>query len=73
VKSLDANWLFASLVWSSIGLGYFIYGRRQQSMVPLIAGILMIAASYFSGSALMMSVICLGLIVLAYVLLKNGY
>ncbi len=33
----------ASLLWgvlfSSIGVGYFIYGRKQQKLVPLLCGI----------------------------------
>jgi len=67
------NFLFASLVWGSVGIGYFIYGKKQSSFVPMIGGVLMIAASYLSGSALVMSLICIGLIVAVYVLLKRGY
>ena len=73
VNLLDPNFLFASLIWGSIGIGYFIYGKKQQSIVPLIGGVLMITSSYFVGSALMMSVICLGLMAAVYVLLRNGY
>ena len=65
--------LFASLIWGSVGLGYFIYGKRQHSWVPMVAGILMIAASYFTGSILFMTLICLGLMAGVFVLLKNGY
>lgn len=67
---LDPNVLFASLIWGAIGAGYFIYGKKQQSFVPLIAGLLMIAASYFATSVWMMSLICAALMVLVYVLLK---
>ena len=73
VNMLDVNFLFASLVWGSIGVGYFIYGKKQQSIVPLIGGILMITASYFASSALMMSMICSALVAAVYVLLRNGY
>jgi hypothetical protein len=73
VNQLDEYWLLASLIWGSIGVGYCIYGKRQQALVPFIAGVLMIVASYFSPSVLVMSLICLGLIGLAYVLLKQGY
>jgi hypothetical protein len=69
----EPNMLFASLIWSSIGLGYFIYGKRQGSMIPMIAGILMIAASYFSTTALLMSAISLMLMAAVYWLLKEGY
>jgi hypothetical protein len=73
VSPLDLNFLFASLIWGSIGVGYFIYGKKQQSIVPLIAGVLMITTSYFASSAWVMTAICLGLMTAAYVLLKNGY
>lgn len=73
MKLLDANFLFASLVWGSVGVGYFIYGKRQQSIAPLIGGILIVAASYFAASALMMSGICIGLVAAVHVLVKNGY
>jgi len=43
----SASFLFASLVWGSVGVGYFIYGKKQQSLCPMVGGILMIIASYF--------------------------
>ncbi len=70
---LDTHFLFASLIWGSIGTGYCVYGKRQQSWVALVAGVLMVLASYFIGSALIMSVACLGLMAAAYVLLRRGY
>jgi hypothetical protein len=69
----SAHYLFASLVWGSVGVGYCIYGRRQQSWAPFAAGVVMIAVSYLVGSALVMSLICLALVVLVYVLLRQGY
>jgi len=47
--------LVASLIWSAIGLGLFVYGKRQQAMAPLFGGLLLIGISYFIGSALHMS------------------
>ena len=67
------SFLFASLLWGSIGVGYFIYGRKQRSLPAMVGGILMIAVSYFVGSALGMSLICILLIVAVYVLTKRGY
>jgi len=67
------HFLFASLVWGSVGVGYFIYGKKQSSLVPMVGGVLMIAASYFAGSAWLMSLICAGLISAVYLLLKRGY
>ena len=67
------SFLFASLVWGSIGVGYFIYGKKQQSLPAMVGGILMIVVSYFVGSALGMSLICILLIAAVYVLTKRGY
>jgi len=69
----NANFLFASLIWGSVGMGYFIYGKKQSSWAPMVGGVLMMAASYFVGSALLMSLVCVGLIVGIYFLLKQGY
>jgi hypothetical protein len=69
----DANFLFASLIWGSVGMGYFIFGKKQASWVAMIGGVLMMAASYFVGSALLMSLVCLGLMAGVYFLLKQGY
>jgi hypothetical protein len=67
----NASFLFASLIWGSIGLGYFIYGRKQESWIPTIGGILMMALSYFIDSALLISVVCIAVIAAVYVLLKR--
>ena len=69
----DTHFLFASLIWGSVGVGYFIYGKKQSSWVPMIGGLLMIGASYLVGSALLMSLIGLGLMAAIYVVLKRGY
>ena len=69
----DTNFLFAALLWGSVGGGSVIYGRRQRSVVPLLGGELMVAASYFAPDVLMMSVFCIGLMAAVYVLVKRGY
>jgi hypothetical protein len=73
VNLFDVNFLFASLIWGSIGLGYCIYGKRQRSVIPLVGGVLMIAVSYLIASALVMSLVCAALMSLVYVLLRQGY
>jgi hypothetical protein len=65
--------LFASLIWGSVGVGYFIYGKRQSSWVPMTGGVLIIAISYLTGSALVMSLLCSGIMGLVYFLVKRGY
>jgi len=69
---LNTSFLFASLIWGSVGLGYFIYGKKQGSWVPMVGGVAMMAASYFASSALLMTLLCLGLIATVYLILKRG-
>ncbi|MST95371.1 MAG: hypothetical protein EXS33_08935 [Pedosphaera sp.] len=73
VNFLNANFLFASLIWSSIGVGYFIYGKRQQSWVPWVGGVAMIAVSCLVPSALLMSLLCLVLMAAVHVLVRQGW
>ena len=54
-------------------MAYIVYGRRQRSLLPFLAGVVMIGVSYCVSSALLMSLICLVLVAAVYVLLKQGY
>ena len=69
----DTNFLLASLLWGSIGVGYFIYGKKQGAMMPMIGGIVMIAVSYVVSSWLLMSLLSIGIIVAIHWLIKRGY
>jgi hypothetical protein len=69
----SASYLFASCFWGSVGLAYTLYGRRQRSLIPFIAGITMIGIAYLIGSAIWMSLVCVALVAGVYVLLKRGY
>ncbi len=41
------NTLLISLIWGSFGLGYFVYGKKQQRTVPLLSGLLLMGFPYF--------------------------
>jgi hypothetical protein len=59
---LNTNLLFVFLIWGSIGVGYFIYGKKQRSWMPMAGGFLMIGVSYLVGSVLLMTLICVGIV-----------
>jgi hypothetical protein len=69
---LDTHFLFASLFWGSVGTGYLLYARKQRLIVPFIAGVGMIGASYLINSWAWMSVVCVGLMVAVYKLIEWG-
>jgi hypothetical protein len=70
--NFDTNFLFANLFWGTVGSGYCLYGWKQKMLTPFLGGLAMIAVSYFVGSALLMSLICIALMVAVYLLVKRG-
>lgn len=71
--SFDSSFLFASLLWGAVGTGYFIFGKKQGAMMPLIGGVLMVAVSYVVDGWLLMSLLCIALIVAVHLLVKRGH
>ncbi len=50
---MDTASLLWGLLFSSIGFGYFLYGKKQHSVVPLLCGIALMVYPYFvSGNVL---------------------
>lgn len=58
----SSDTLIAALIWGSVGLGFFIYGKKQRSFPPLVGGLAMMGMSYFISSALWMSVAAVAII-----------
>jgi hypothetical protein len=46
--------LLWGLLFSSIGLGYFIYGKKQKAVVPLVCGVALMVFPYFVPNALLL-------------------
>ncbi len=63
----SAGSLFASLVVSSVGLGFFLYGKKQARFPQLLTGLALMGLPYFVTTPLAMSgvagVLTLGLFV----------
>lgn len=54
---MNTSTLLLGLVFSSIGLGFFIYGRKQKVAMPLICGIALMVYPYFvSSNALLIAI-----------------
>jgi hypothetical protein len=44
-------WLLWGLLFGSIGLGFFIYGRKQRAPIPLLCGIALMVYPYFFSNS----------------------
>ena len=69
----ETSFLFASLLWGSVGMGYFIYGKKQSATMPMIGGVVICAVSYVVSSWLLMTLLSIGIIVAIHWLIKRGY
>ena len=54
---MDTGSLMFSMLFGSIGLGYFVYGKKQQKLIPAVAGIGLCVFPYFISNAWAMALI----------------
>ena len=60
--------LILGILFGSIGVGYFIYGKKQQRVVPLLAGMGLCAVPYVVDGALALVIVGVVLAALPWVL-----
>ncbi len=44
---MNTSQLLLGVLFSSIGLGYFIYGKKQKTIVPFLCGLILMVFPYF--------------------------
>jgi hypothetical protein len=59
----DASSLLWGLVFGSIGLGFFVYGRKQRMVIPLVCGVALMVYPYFISNTVVL--IALGAVLMA--------
>lgn len=67
----NASNLWAAIFWGAVGSGYFIYGWRQKSAIPLAGGVAISLVCFFP--ALWMTLASLAIMAGVWWLLKQGY
>ncbi|HTQ41894.1 MAG TPA: hypothetical protein VMI75_03985 [Polyangiaceae bacterium] len=70
---LDANALLASIMIGTVGLGVFIYGKRQSRLPQMIAGIALMAYPYFVSNVLLMAGIAMALLAALWLVTRLGW
>ena len=58
--------LLLGLVFSAIGAGFFMYGRKQQRPVPLVCGLVLMVYPYFISNNGLLIAIGVALIAIPY-------
>jgi hypothetical protein len=65
---VETSSLLWGLLFGSIGLGLFIYGKRQKAVVPLLCGLVLMVFPYFISNTILLVAIGVGLVALPYFL-----
>ncbi|SJM90427.1 hypothetical protein [Crenothrix polyspora] len=58
--------LLWGVVFSSVGLGFFVYGKKQQRLSPLLCGLALMVYPYFVGTVPLLLGIGVVLVALPY-------
>lgn len=65
-SALNTSTLLWGLLFSSIGLGFFVYGKKQRAVVPLVCGLALMIFPYFVGNNILLVAIGIALVALPY-------
>lgn len=60
----------SSLLWGvlfgAVGLGYFVYGKKQRAVVPLICGVALMVLPYFVSNAWLLGALGIAIAAVPY-------
>jgi len=54
---VDSQSIIWGVIFGSIGLGYFVYGKKQSSLVPLVCGLGLMAFPYFVSNTVVLVIV----------------
>jgi predicted membrane protein len=60
---VDVGVLLWGLLFSSIGLGFFLYGKKQRAVVPLVCGLVLMIYPYFIPNVV--ALVAIGVVLIA--------
>ena len=62
----SASIMVWSVLFAGIGMGYFMYGRKQKAIVPLCIGLSLFVFPYFMSSVTMLLIVGVILVAIPY-------
>jgi hypothetical protein len=54
------------MLFGSVGLGFFVYGKKQGAMVPLFCGLALMVFPYFVSNVILLVAIGIALMAIPY-------
>jgi len=59
--------LIWGMLFGAVGLGFFIYGKKQRSVVPLLTGIALFLFPYFISNVYILVIVGVILVAIPYI------
>ncbi len=63
---MNTSSLLWGLIFGSVGLGFFMYGKKQNALVPLACGLALMVFPYFVSNTLLLIAIGAALMAFPY-------
>lgn len=63
---MSTSSLLWSMIFGSVGLGFFVYGKKQGAAVPLICGLALMIFPYFVESTIVLVAVGIALMAIPY-------
>jgi hypothetical protein len=63
---MSTSSLLWGLLFGSVGLGFFVYGKKQKAIVPLVCGLALMVFPYFVTNTILLVVVGVALVMLPY-------
>jgi len=63
---MNTSSLLWGLLFSSVGLGFFLYGKKQKAVIPLFCGLGLMIYPYFISNTVLLVAIGVALMALPY-------
>jgi len=63
---MNPSQLLWGVLFGSLGLGYFVYGKKQRAIVPLLCGIALMAMPYFVANTWLLVLLGVGIAAVPY-------
>ncbi len=63
---MNESWLLWGLLFGSMGLGFFVYGKKQKAVVPMVCGLALMIFPYFISNTIVLVAIGTTLIAVPY-------
>ena len=70
--NFDPTWLFLSLLTGGLGMGLFLYGKREDRWPQLVVGLLFMVYPYFTGTVTSLVVVGALLLGVLWYLVRTG-